>query len=641
MKRVNQAFKKVPLATLLPVVLVLSSCTYMSQGFLSGSDRSAKATPNDRFGDSAEQIIYLDQNWDASDSLWFYNTTQGSNLLPWDIFLHLELADSEELLRSDKNMDGYRYLTQHSSWDNPKGLPVGFVKDTFEGKDYVGLTCAACHTNQLNYNGYGIRVDGAPTLANVRALFLDLASALKATLEQPEKFERMASALELNSVDQLTNLRSQLQVSLKAREDYNFVNAPQHGEELVDYGYGRLDAFGGIFNRILGHMNPDQDPRDNADVYNPSNAPVSYPFLWDTPQHDFVQWNGIADNTGAGPLGRNTGEVLGVFATFELANKGHDIGYRSSADIRNLGRLERHLKTLESPQWPEALPAVNQKLAASGEQVFVEYQCHTCHQAIDRSDPKRLITAQFSSLDLIGTDPQMAMNAVTAKGNSGLFKGRKIDPLLKDPARFGDTTLVAPALTKAATGTITQVSPDKPWYIAWPERIYDVAISVKDNQVKVANRHLDFEVVDNGLQDLVAYKARPLNGIWATAPYLHNGSVPNLYDLFLPSCNDAEVSTGKACRPNSFTLGSRQFDPEHVGFVEKSIEEHSDLFVFDTSKPSNSNAGHEYAAGITPVLKLDQDGKPIMGEDGKRVLEWLPPITENKRLALVEYLKTL
>ena len=29
----------------------------------------------------------------------------------------------------------------------------------------------------------------------------------------------------------------------------------------------------------------------------------------------------------------------------------------------------------------------------------------------------------------------------------------------------------------------------------------------------------------------LAYKARPLEGIWATAPYLHNGSVPNLYEL--------------------------------------------------------------------------------------------------------------
>ena len=47
------------------------------------------------------------------------------------------------------------------------------------------------------------------------------------------------------------------------------------------------------------------------------NAPVSYPFLWDTPFHDRVQWNGSAPNTilDLGNLARNVGEVLGVFGT--------------------------------------------------------------------------------------------------------------------------------------------------------------------------------------------------------------------------------------------------------------------------------------------------------------------------------------
>ena len=53
------------------------------------------------------------------------------------------------------------------------------------------------------------------------------------------------------------------------------------------------------------------------------------------------------------------------------------------------------------------------------------------------------------------------------------------------------------------------------------------------------------------------YKGRPLNGIWATAPYLHNGSVPNLDALLQPA----------AKRPTSFSIGVRTFDPVHVGFL--------------------------------------------------------------------------
>jgi hypothetical protein len=76
------------------------------------------------------------------------------------------------------------------------------------------------------------------------------------------------------------------------------------------------------------------------------------------------------------------------------------------------------------------------------------------------------------------------------------------------------------------------------------------------------------------------YKAAPLAGIWATAPYLHNGSVPNLYELLLPS-NE---------RTSKFYVGSREFDVKKVGFK---TEQAPGTTLFDTSLPGNSNAGHD------------------------------------------------
>jgi hypothetical protein len=76
------------------------------------------------------------------------------------------------------------------------------------------------------------------------------------------------------------------------------------------------------------------------------------------------------------------------------------------------------------------------------------------------------------------------------------------------------------------------------------------------------------------------YKARPLDGIWATAPYLHNGSVPNLYELLLPVER----------RTKEFYVGSTEFDPKHVGFATK---ESPGTTMFDTSDPGNSNSGHD------------------------------------------------
>src|SRR5690606_8895584 len=140
-----------PSRLLIPaLVLTAASCTYISQGFFSGDERGGIAEPNDYFDDSAERIVYPEQNWDNADSLWFYTITQGSNLMPFQLFLHLEQAGSTQLFRDPANMRRLRYLPQHPTRDNQHGLPVGWVKDHYQGEDYIGLTCAACHTAQIN-----------------------------------------------------------------------------------------------------------------------------------------------------------------------------------------------------------------------------------------------------------------------------------------------------------------------------------------------------------------------------------------------------------------------------------------------------------------------------------------------------------
>jgi hypothetical protein len=108
----------------------------------------------------------------------------------------------------------------------------------------------------------------------------------------------------------------------------------------------------------------------------------------------------------------------------------------------------------------------------------------------------------------------------------------------------------------------------------------------------------------------MVYRARPLDGIWATAPYLHNGSVPNLYFMLSPASE----------RPRRIYLGNRQFDPKEVGFE---YAEFDGTFLLDTTKPGNSNEGHEFRDGPT--------GKGVIG----------PAFTDEQRWQLIEYLKTL
>jgi hypothetical protein len=113
----------------------------------------------------------------------------------------------------------------------------------------------------------------------------------------------------------------------------------------------------------------------------------------------------------------------------------------------------------------------------------------------------------------------------------------------------------------------------------------------------------------NGIQAKLAYKVRPLDGVWATPPYLHNGSVPTLYDLLSPVAE----------RPKTFYTGSRDFDPVKLGLKTDAAP---GLTLFDTSKPGNLNIGHEFS---------DTPGSGVIGR-------FLQP---DERSAIIEYLKTL
>jgi hypothetical protein len=115
---------------------------------------------------------------------------------------------------------------------------------------------------------------------------------------------------------------------------------------------------------------------------------------------------------------------------------------------------------------------------------------------------------------------------------------------------------------------------------------------------------------DPGIRAEMKYKARPLDGIWASPPFLHNGSVPNLYLL---------LGTVDA-RPKKFFLGNREFDPKYVGYDYSTLD---GGFELDTSVPGNSNAGHEFRDG--------PKGNGVVGR----------ALSEDERWALVEYLKAL
>ena len=550
----------------------------------------------------------LPQAWDAAirDAFWF--TSQGSQIIPYSWFTWLEQAGSEQLFRTAEHMDAMNYLPMESSSTNPSGLPIGFALDYDKstGQAWMGFTCAACHTNQVNYQGTKILVEGAPTLGNMVMFLNKLLLAMESTSSDDAKFERFARNVLGDSYSDKTKAALHTALfeqaeALAERQQINSVPTPPYPTDYTSFG--RLDAFSNIENAAtvfaLGDLS-------NGTLI---NAPVSYPFLWGTHQSDVVQWNGAAPNTPLiGPMVRNIGEVVGVFGHLKI-DPAHwweiwqwKDSYTSTVKFDGLGNLEFWVKDLRSPQWPQDIfPPIDSQLAARGAGLY-QTNCSGCHQVVPRDEEGEIYQAKMISLDIIGTDPNMATHAATNKARTLALKGKQ--KLVFFGGKFGAEAISLDIVANGIVGVILE----DPIAVLEGALIteQDVGADLTNEEslrrmTKLLEEHFGPKT-DPG----ISYKARPQNGIWATAPYLHNGSVPNLWELLQQPAD----------RVMTFYVGSREFDPVRVGFSTDQ-EGNSALFrvLDDSGQPisGNSNAGHTYGTSLI----------------------------ENDKWALIEYMKSL
>jgi mono/diheme cytochrome c family protein len=550
-----------------------SSPREVARGF---GERAGLVLVKDAYGDGAEKLVYLDQGWSPPETLWYYHADQGSTLLSYDLFIHLEQADSPRPFIEPENLTRFRLLNQHATPNNPDALPVGFARHG----DKVGLTCAACHTTQINYRGTAMRIDGGPALADIIGFLHGIRTAIEATLADEAKLGRLAAGMKGGAAA----ARAALEEEQRWFESYESSNRPATAE-----GFARLDALTRIVNQTIRFTS---DPKNGL----PVSAPASYPELWDTPRHDYVQWTGFASNAEVGALARDAGEVFGVYGRIEVKHYETEDeakkGYPSTAEANEMLAMEESLRKLQSPLWPEGvLPPIDRALAGRGEALY-RAECLSCHALLDRADPGRKVVAVVTDIDVVGTDATEAKVVVGARAPSGKLQGAVTTEANSAEGKRYGADMPALSLLGDLVARALSAKPEAAVQALALSKVHGIEKSPKQG------RHRQPTEKDPRA-DLLSYKARPLNGIWASAPYLHNGSVPNLHDLLLPP----------ASRPARFSVGRWEYDPKNVGYVSDGQVP----FVVDTTVSGNGNGGHEYGTKLS----------------------------EEDRWALVEYLKTL
>ncbi|NMZ10895.1 cytochrome c [Pseudomonas proteolytica] len=556
-----------------------------------------------------QQVHYQDQ-WSAADRQVYYFTPQGTQVkgLRYNWFSALELPFSEQRFAEPANLARFGFLVdprQQATPQNPGNLPVGFARHKNAGSndEFLDITCAACHTGELRFNGQALRIDGGsaqhvlpssvPTLRG-GSFGQALVASLASTYYNPLKFRRFAHRVLGDQYDaQYDQLRQDFKKSLD-----NFLkvawNDTHRGLYPTEEGPGRTDAFGRIANASFGDaISPEN--------YRIANAPVDYPQLWDMWTFDWVQWNGSAQQ----PMARNIGEALGVGATLAFFDSAGqplqgDARYPSSVRVRDLNLIEETLQRLKPPTWPEALfGAIDKPLAARGRALFTE-NCAACHvPSVSEVNGRPVQQLKMLAVDYIGTDPGTASNIADQRYD--------LSALQWDPAELAQLNVeLHPTPTEPLDLRSLSVAKGLAYVTAFVEEHAYRAAGITPAE----RPRLDGFGLPIGVRELRAYKARPLAGVWATPPFLHNGSVPTLYQLLSPQYE----------RSRTFYKGTFDYNPRHLGYRTEAFK---NAFLFDTSITGNHNSGHEFRAG--------KRGNGVIG----RGLE------PEERWALLEYLKVL
>jgi mono/diheme cytochrome c family protein len=575
-------------------------------------------------GEQVHQVRMIEDGLTEGERTEFFHLTMGSELFPLRWMQNLISSKTGKPFL--ENVERFGLVPDPANKD---GLPIGLTAaDSIDVRGVgkmVGMNCSACHTGIVSYQSGAVVIVGGSSQFDVEKFTGELFASAGATAKEPEKLVQFMHRLwdsgrgkEHPAHDATTKILSHLMKDTAARKSLadelkslseNASDAAPgelmqsfrrlagqakkdlrggllHGLEqevqgsissglsdlkadlkgvsddlkskAIDYlseeffivarllrgriafakelaaiqklnlptthgGPGRADDFGTGRNLLFG-----------AATAEPMTGPCSIPPLFDLDGVEFTDWDGNTSST----MGRSMLTALAGGAAFNSET------YTSTVSTTNLARLEELAAKLKAPTWPtDLLGYFDTRKVRAGETVFKEH-CAKCHRP-EMVDAKDVPPASIYPLSELGTDPNRLQNYLKPLGGKSF----------------------AEALQKTSQA-----------YLDAANR--DAGISAEAAE-KMSAGH------PNVWRDTDGYAARSLKGVWSTAPYLHNGSVPTLWHLLGPAKD----------RPKRFAAGNSNYDPEKVGFVFEISK--TTPFVFDTSKSGNSNSGHEYGADLS------------------------------------------
>jgi hypothetical protein len=502
----------------------------------------------------------------------------------------------------------FGFLDDPSDLDRPFPIGLGWVLDPVGGdkvtREYhsVTLTCAACHVGEVKVGPkqYQLLVGAPNTRIDVRKFrraielstdrLLSSEAALKRTTAQlveliqskpagyffaarygidaqAEASERERFQNPAYVAGELLKFARRVQggratVEKELMTNYSKANAPP-----LDGGSpGQSDGSGDLIPKfvLFGELTRTDIKGDIGRFM--KDYYLEIPFRNATVTDNLSVWR-QADR----PYGQLDGSIKAPIIR-NIAAQTAVVGSAVGINIRNADIAARFTARLPAPPYPFEVDMVQ---ARRGEVLFRQ-NCATCHRTENEN---------VYGSDIIDTDMNRA-RVLSVEGKAILLKNFK-------NAFVGNEDYLA------TTADGTTFSPAK----------------LTDDEI----------INDRTRPDHQGYVAGPLDGIWARAPYLHNGSVPTMRHLL--ASHNAESR-----RPKVFARGSVAYDTVNIGFVWNSSDAASILaeaptaVLFDTGWDGCSSQGHD---------------RDVVVEGRLHQLDWSGPENRSKLEDLLVYLKTL
>jgi hypothetical protein len=481
----------------------------------------------------------------------YYYLDEGIQYLPFHVLTSLKRPKEDGIgLYDELFFENPERLGMYRNFLDKNYPPVGLTISD-KNENYVrmaGINCATCHTAFISKNGQGFYVDGAPSTFAINRLIRDMMFSMISTTICPSEFNEFYDRYSASSKNKLyqddevnfetdafyeyldsaencqsikispdlyvkvSKLEGELKTSLEAnmvRLDTTLQNSYPVESDLnsrtkmlffmvkkikffLDQaGYASNPNVTDAPESSLGAANPWGSTKnliaanifhkDSDEWLKEMGGQISIPYIWNYTDSKWIFSSGVTNSM----LERNMAQAIALVTDFNWDT------LETTASIKKLHNVSTYAAKIKPPRWnEEILGKINVEFAEEGKQIFKK-ECLSCHST---NKPSGIASIEYNYLD-VGTDAEYI------KAQQESFYGKDF---------FSE--VLAP----------------------WMKDV-KLASAKREGITDLSKYEIGREYVFWRKPDKVRYAAKPLYGVWATAPYLHNASVLNMSELLKPS----------------------------------------------------------------------------------------------------------